>query len=625
MKKNIYKKALPLAIAMLGLATIANAQTPLKVGNNPTTINANSVLEMESTNKGMLLPRVGLSATDNVAPLTAHVAGMVVYNTATAGSGATAVSPGYYYNDGSQWVRLAAGGNGGNVSLPVTNLVSNNSPAGNPGQIIYNNNPAVLPVGPVYWDGNNWVPLNPAASQPWYNQATNAAATSNTQNIYQMGNVGIGTTTPATALDLAGRTNGGRLLLSTQGWVDPGATAAGIAVDNVIDKTLMIVGANFGSSATNSGLGQREVSLWDNVTVNGRLKVRGGNPGAGKVLTSDANGLASWQTAASGADGDAWGVTGEDQNSSIFRNGNVGIGTAPRESFYIRKGIAFHTGGNLAMFFNGYYDGGFKHAGYGGSNFSGVIDYSPALGDYNFVTSTAAGAEDALATTSTLLTLKQSGNVGIGTVTPTDKLTVNSGTSTTRIGIDAPAAFQSSISFKSAGAENAVLYRPANTVNMALWGSALNSDVMYWNTTTGNVGIGTTTPGAKLEVVGQVKITGGTPGAGKVLTSDADGLASWQSAASIANAIGTVSAAYTVTNNDYTILCNATAGGFTLTLPNANTAMGRIYVIRKIDETNNLLSFSSPIVLSASSSFSSLNYLKTIRIQSDGSNWVLID
>ena len=48
--------------------------------------------------------------------------------------------------------------------------------------------------------------------------------------------------------------------------------------------------------------------------------------------------------------------------------------------------------------------------------------------------------------------------------------------------------------------------------------------------TLGNVGIGTNTPGAKLEVAGQVKITGGTPGAGKVLTSDADGLATWQTA-----------------------------------------------------------------------------------------------
>ncbi len=43
----------------------------------------------------------------------------------------------------------------------------------------------------------------------------------------------------------------------------------------------------------------------------------------------------------------------------------------------------------------------------------------------------------------------------------------------------------------------------------------------------GNVGIGTASPTAKLEVAGQVKITGGSPGAGKVLTSDAEGLGQW--------------------------------------------------------------------------------------------------
>ena len=44
----------------------------------------------------------------------------------------------------------------------------------------------------------------------------------------------------------------------------------------------------------------------------------------------------------------------------------------------------------------------------------------------------------------------------------------------------------------------------------------------------GNVGIGTTTPSTKLEIDGQIKITGGSPSANKVLTSDADGLATWE-------------------------------------------------------------------------------------------------
>jgi len=46
----------------------------------------------------------------------------------------------------------------------------------------------------------------------------------------------------------------------------------------------------------------------------------------------------------------------------------------------------------------------------------------------------------------------------------------------------------------------------------------------------GNVGIGTISPGAKLDVNGNVKISGGDPGVNKILTSDADGLASWQPA-----------------------------------------------------------------------------------------------
>jgi hypothetical protein len=42
------------------------------------------------------------------------------------------------------------------------------------------------------------------------------------------------------------------------------------------------------------------------------------------------------------------------------------------------------------------------------------------------------------------------------------------------------------------------------------------------------IGIGTTSPGAKLDVNGQVKITGGTPAAGEVLTTNSSGLATWE-------------------------------------------------------------------------------------------------
>ncbi len=74
-----------------------------------------------------------------------------------------------------------------------------------------------------------------------------------------------------------------------------------------------------------------------------------------------------------------------------------------------------------------------------------------------------------------------------------------------------------------------------NTNNVLYWNDAqvgtcwnrTGTDVHLINTGD-NVGIGVTDPGAKLEINGQVKITGSVPDTDKILTSDANGLASWQ-------------------------------------------------------------------------------------------------
>ena len=64
----------------------------------------------------------------------------------------------------------------------------------------------------------------------------------------------------------------------------------------------------------------------------------------------------------------------------------------------------------------------------------------------------------------------------------------------------------------------------------------------------GKVGVGTTSPGAELEVNGQVKITGGSPGAGKVLTSDASGLGSWQNRIELSGSVPAPGAIIKVSN-----------------------------------------------------------------------------
>ncbi len=109
---------------MLLPVSVVYAQQKISDGTASATINSNALLELQSTQKGLLLPRVALTSTTSPAPMPTHVQGMAVYNTATAGSGTTAVTPGYYYNNGSGWVRGAFDNLGNHTATQNLNLTS---------------------------------------------------------------------------------------------------------------------------------------------------------------------------------------------------------------------------------------------------------------------------------------------------------------------------------------------------------------------------------------------------------------------------------------------------------------------------------------------------------------------
>jgi hypothetical protein len=93
------------------VAVIITAKSQVTIGSN-TPPDANALLDLKqttTTTKGLLLPRVELQGTNSYAPMSAHVAGMTVYNTATAGTGEYRVSPGFYYNTGTKWERMYLG------------------------------------------------------------------------------------------------------------------------------------------------------------------------------------------------------------------------------------------------------------------------------------------------------------------------------------------------------------------------------------------------------------------------------------------------------------------------------------------------------------------------------------
>ncbi len=85
-----------------------------QVGINTTTPGSSAILDINSSNKGVLFPRVALTSTIVKAPVTDAENGVFVFNTETAGSGDTAVIPGYYWwnEDDGEWERFTDGEQG---------------------------------------------------------------------------------------------------------------------------------------------------------------------------------------------------------------------------------------------------------------------------------------------------------------------------------------------------------------------------------------------------------------------------------------------------------------------------------------------------------------------------------
>lgn len=91
---------LTLIFSALSLFT-AKAQNNVGIGTNSPV--ASAILDLTATDKGLLIPRVALvAATNGTTPVAAPATGLLVYNTGGA------MTAGFYYWDGSQWVQVGA-------------------------------------------------------------------------------------------------------------------------------------------------------------------------------------------------------------------------------------------------------------------------------------------------------------------------------------------------------------------------------------------------------------------------------------------------------------------------------------------------------------------------------------
>jgi len=87
--------------------TISNAQNVgVAINANGAAPHSSSMLDINATNKGLLIPRVNLSDLTDNTTITTPAAGLLVYNEAASGTAPNNVTPGFYFWEGSNWSRL---------------------------------------------------------------------------------------------------------------------------------------------------------------------------------------------------------------------------------------------------------------------------------------------------------------------------------------------------------------------------------------------------------------------------------------------------------------------------------------------------------------------------------------
>lgn len=144
--------------------------------------------------------------------------------------------------------------------------------------------------------------------------------------------------------------------------------------------------------------------------------------------------------------------------------------------------------------------------------------------------------------------------------------------------------------------------------------------MLVYNTATGTSGIGSVAVKPGFYYYKNSSTTDLNAGTWIAIGSDAIPAASNPTVVSTSNN-------YTILDTDSTILCDAATNGILLTLPVAAPGnSGKTFVISRLDNiASNLLSFSEGLKLVGGATVSSLNYARTLRVQSDGTNWNVID
>jgi hypothetical protein len=366
--------------------------------------------------------------------------------------------------------------------------------------LVFNTNTAGVPPNDVkpgfyYFNGTKWVGIGTGNAWELLGNTgtiagTNFIGTTDAQDVVfktnsvenmrilnTNGNVGIGTTTPLSQLH-----------------IDGGAANSLLNVGTAGQRQLIMGNRNSTAALLNGGLGAYSSIM----AANGEMRFG---------LTEQVNPLAIQYATF----------------MTIQNAGNVGIGTVVPNS----KLEVFESSGTTSEL----RISSTTPVKYGelifSSNNTGFLDRGASIEGNGENTGIDVGAmvfktQYGATPRTERMRINSGGNVGIGTTTPTLKLHLH----------DAAQNFHA-LRFTS-GVSQANYWDLVKRGDAYLAGQNHNFVFSYNGAehisiapTTGNMGLGVATPTQKLDVAGSIKITDGSEGVGKVLTSDATGKGTW--------------------------------------------------------------------------------------------------
>ena len=315
------------------------------------------------------------------------------------------------------------------------------------------------------------------------------------------------------------------------------------------DGTTWVASANIYNANGNVGIWTS--TPWAKLEVGGQIKITGWSPGNNKVLLSDATGLASWSSVpmpcvpgGSGTNNICYGIGSLTGNTTGSNNAAFGTNTLRNnttgsdnsafgyQSLYSLTTAFWNTAvGSNALYSNIIWAN--NAALWYVALRQNTGDSNTALWSQAFFSNSIGGQGVAVGYAALMANTTGFANTAIGS----SAMYQNS------IGGYNTSVWQNSLSSNTSGNNNAAIW--VNAWSTLLSGNnnifiGYNTQPNVSNTASnqlnignwiygnnGNIGIGVTNPTAKLEINWQIKIMWGSPGVGKILMSDATGLASW--------------------------------------------------------------------------------------------------